>query len=79
MTEHRGNGQDDATKGLSDAYRDAVGSVMEARRVYDQARADHGDDSEAARQAHEGLTREMDRRNELRDQYDRILYRGSSR
>jgi hypothetical protein len=64
---------------LSDAYREAVGSVMTARRLYDQACADHGVDSLAAAQARDYLSRETDHRNRLRDQYDLVMDRGSQR
>jgi hypothetical protein len=67
------------TEQLSDAYREAVGSVMAARRLYDQACADHGIDSLAATQARDYLSRETEHRNRLRDQYDQVLDRRSPR
>lgn len=64
---------------LSDAYREAVGSVMAARKLYDQACADQGVDSLAATQARDYLSRETDHRNRMRDQYDQVLDRRSPR
>ncbi len=63
----------DATGRLSDAYREAVGSVMAARKLYDQACADHGLESPAAKQARDYLSRETDHRNRLREEYDLVL------
>lgn len=73
MTGDTGDAQ--TTEQLSDSYREAVGAVMAARRLYDQACADHGLDSLAATQARDYLSRETDHRNRLRDQYDQVLDR----
>ncbi|HLJ66356.1 MAG TPA: hypothetical protein VKX16_03230 [Chloroflexota bacterium] len=75
MTLEGGEGQDTADERLSDAYREAVGSVVAARTLYNQACAAHGPESLAASQANEYLTREIDHRNRLREQYDRVLNR----
>lgn len=73
MTQHREERPDATNERLSDAYREAVGSVMAARRLYDQARADHGADSWPAKQAQDYLTREIDHRNQLREEYDQVI------
>lgn len=73
MTRDRDEKQEAENDRLSDAYREAVGSVMAARALYDQARAAHGDDSWPARQAQDYLNREIRHRNELREQYDRVM------
>ena len=75
MTDEVDEGQDATNERLSDAYREAVGSVMAARTLYDQARAAHGADSWPARQAQDYLTREIAHRNELRVQYDQVIDR----
>lgn len=79
MTEPSYEGADATNDQLSDAYRDAVGSVMAARKLYDQACKDHGTDSWAAKRAQDYLTRETDHRNQLRDRYDVDLNPGSRR
>ena len=71
-----GEDRDAPSEQLSDAYREAVGSVMAARTLYDQACAAHGADSWPARQAQDYLTREINHRNELRAQYDQVIDRG---
>ena len=58
---------------LSDEYREAVGAVMAARRLYDQACTDHGEESWAATQAGEYLAREVTHRDQLRERYDSVL------
>lgn len=65
--------RDATNERLSDAYREAVGSVMAARTLFDQACAAHGADSWPARQAQDYLTREIAHRNELRAQYDHVI------
>lgn len=65
--------QEAANEQLSDAYRESVGSVMAARKLYDEACAAHGTDSWPAGQAREYLTREIDHRNQLREQYDLVI------
>ena len=73
MTRDRGKGQDMAKERLSDAYREAVGSVMAARTRYDQARMAHGAESLPARQAEDYLAQAIDLRNQLREQYDLVI------
>jgi hypothetical protein len=65
--------QDAVNERLSDAYREAVGSVTGARTLYDEACAAHGTDSWPARQARDYLDREVAHRNALRDQYDQVI------
>ena len=65
--------QDAGDDSLSDAYREAVGAVVAARTLYDQACKVDGPDSSAARQAEGSLSQEINHRNELREQYDRVL------
>jgi hypothetical protein len=72
-------GQDAANEQLSDAYREAVGSVMAARTAYDQICAAQGAESWPARQAKEYLTREINHRNQLREQYDVVIDQGQKR
>lgn len=55
---------------LSNEYGAAIGSVFDARKRYDAACEAQGSDSWAAQQAHEYLEREIDHRNQLREQYD---------
>lgn len=73
MTDEIGADHDAASERLSDAYREAVGSVMAARRLYDQACAAHGADSWPASQAQDYLHREITHRNHLRAQYDQVI------
>lgn len=73
------DGQNAANDQLSDAYRESVGSVMAARKLFDQACSDQGAESWAAKQAQDYLTRMTDHRNQLREQYDVVLNRGSKR
>lgn len=65
--------RDAANERLSNAYREAVGSVMAARVLFDQACAAHGVESWPARQAEDYLAREIHYRNQLREQYDLVL------
>jgi hypothetical protein len=73
VTHEVDQGQDNSKEQLSDAYREAVGSVMAARTLYDQACAAHGADSWPAGQARDYLDREISHRNRLREQYDEVI------
>ncbi len=55
---------------VSEEYSAAIGSVMDARKRYEEACSTQGADSWAAQQAHDYLTREIDHRNEMRARYD---------
>ena len=58
------------TDTVDDEYGASIGSVMQARRQYEAARTSHGDDSSAARQAHEILSREIEHRDAMRARHD---------
>jgi hypothetical protein len=78
MTAAASDGQDAALQ-LSNDYRDSVGSVMAARKQYDLACADQGNESQSARRAQDDLAHAIDHRNQLREQYDLVLNRGAPR
>lgn len=79
MMPERDGGTEIASDRLSDAYREAVGGVVAARLLHEQACVDHGPDSPAATQAQDRLTRAIHHRNQVRVQYDAILDRPSPR
>jgi hypothetical protein len=55
---------------VDDEYGASIGSVMQARRQYEDACAAQGEDSWAARQAHEYLSREIEHRDAMRARHD---------
>lgn len=55
---------------MGDEYVAATGSVMAARKQYDDACTAQGAESWAAQQAHDYLQREIDHRNVMRERYD---------
>jgi hypothetical protein len=55
---------------VGDEYRASVGSVMDARKQYDEACRTQGRDSWPAQQAQTYLNREIEHRNEMRARYD---------
>ena len=79
MTRAREEGHEIEDARLSDAYREAVGGVVAARALHTQACTDQGPESSAAIQAQEHLTRAIDHRNQVREQYGAILDRPSPR
>ena len=68
MSREQSEVQDASDERLSNAYLESVGAVLTARKLFDRACADH------ATQAQEYLAREVSHRNDLRQQYDRVLY-----
>lgn len=58
------------TDTLDDEYGASIGSVMRARRQYEEACASQGEDSRAARQAQEYLSREIEHRDAMRTRHD---------
>lgn len=53
-----------------DEYGASIGSVMKARKQYEEACAAQGPASWAAEQAHAYLAREIEHRNEMRQRHD---------
>lgn len=62
--------RDTTDDALSDEYRASVGSVMQARKRYEEVCEAQGPDSWSAQQAQEYLGREIEHRNQMREQYD---------
>lgn len=55
---------------MGEEYLAATGSVMAARKEYDDACTAQGAESWAAQQAHEYLKREIEHRDKMRERYD---------
>lgn len=55
---------------LYEEYNAVIGSVMAARKLYADACESQGAESRAAERAHEYLTREVERRDRVRERYD---------
>jgi hypothetical protein len=58
------------TDTTDDEYGASIGSVMQARRKYEAACTSQGEDSWAARQAQEYLSREIEHRDAMRARHD---------
>lgn len=56
--------------GTNDEYGASVGSVMAARKEYENVCAAEGADSEAARQAHDFLKQQLEHRQTMRELHD---------